>query len=212
MRVTSAITFVVVLGLAVPGWAGVERTLEQEYGTADIDTVSLDISVAEVEIRGVSGDQLSASVEITCSAWCGERCRRRAQDIELDSKVRGDKLILELEGYPKSSKGLSIDILIEMPRNLDLSADVGVGEVSVEGLEGDIDLDLGVGEIDVEGRLSSFGEVDLESGVGEVELRADGHRFEGSGFISQDLRWHEGSGSSEIRADCGVGEVTVRLR
>jgi hypothetical protein len=212
MRYVAAITCLALAGLAGPGFAGVERTLEQDYSTADVDEVYLDISVAEIEIRGVSGDRLRAQVEIECSAWRGERCRRQAEDIELNSRVRNDELILELEGYPKNSKGLSVDILIEMPRDLRLSVDMGVGELAVEDLESDIVVDLGVGELDIEGHRAHYREVDLESGVGEVELRVDGDRYQGSGFISQDLRWDDGPGRSRIRADCGVGEIQVRLR
>ena len=202
----------ILLLVASAGFAGVERTLEQRFETGGIDTVHLDVSVAEVMVRGVSGDRLLATVEVRCSAWSGDACRRRAEAIELESRVRGRDLILDLEGYPRSSKGLSVDILIHMPRHLALSADMGVGEVRVEGLDGDIDLDLGVGEVDIEARREEVGVVRLESGVGDVELRVDGNRLEGSGFISQDLRWEEGPGRAAIRADCGVGEITVRLR
>jgi hypothetical protein len=55
------------------------------------------------------------------------------------------------------------------------------------------------------------GDVELTVGVGDVRLRNRYDRWDGSGFISRALRWHEGEGEAKVEVDLGVGDVDVAL-
>ncbi len=54
--------------------------------------------------------------------------------------------------------------------------------------------------------------VDLDAGLGEVRMDYEGGRLEASGLFDNVLRWDEGSGSSRLRLETGIGEIDVRLR
>jgi hypothetical protein len=72
---------------------------------------------------------------------------------------------------------------MRVPRAMALAIEHGVGEVSIESVDGDIDLESGVGEVDIRGNSKSFRSAEIELGVGESELTVDGASVEGDSFL-----------------------------
>jgi hypothetical protein len=88
---------------------------------------------------------------------------------------------------------------------------MGVGELDIENLTGDVEAELGVGDLEIRGDSGDFRKVSAEVGVGDASLRTRSGRVQGRGFIGRELLWNEGHGPSAIRAHVGVGEASVML-
>jgi len=119
-----------------------------------------------------------------------------------------------VKDWPKFSGGRGLHVIakINVPRDLPLWTDLGVGELNVEGTEGDLTLDLGVGEVNVTLPKEAIRSVNLDTGIGEANLNADGRHYERAGLIARQLNWNEGKGNARVKVDCGVGEIGVSLR
>ena len=90
---------------------------------------------------------------------------------------------------------------------------MGVGELTIEGLEADVSADLGVGELTIRMNPAMVGSVSLDAGVGEAKLYGAGTAVKGrrSMLVGSEVFWDEGPGAARLRADVGVGEATVFL-
>lgn len=189
------------------------RTLKINLTSGDAESLRLDVPVGEVQVEGTDGNQVVVRVALNCNRPVKERCREMARKVELSSGNSGSTLQVELDGWPKNlnNSGLSAAVEIQMPRQLGLRAELGVGEFRSVGLISDLSLDIGVGEANIRAREADVRRVNLEVGVGEAILRTRDRDIEGSGFIGRDLAWSDGPGKANLKVDCGVGEVDVRL-
>jgi hypothetical protein len=197
---------------AFAGGSEVMRTLDLNLSAAGVETLSLEVPVGETHVEGTSGDQVTLVVEVRCERPVKTRCEEAARAIELSTGSRGNRLSVEVDGWPKSkSSGLTVNVDVKMPQGLKLDAEQGVGELETLGLVSDVRLELGVGEVRIRGREENVRRVDLEVGVGEAVLRLSDREIEGKGFIGRELDWRHGRGAAAVEVDCGVGEVDVRL-
>jgi hypothetical protein len=87
---------------------------------------------------------------------------------------------------------------------------MGVGNLSVVGLEQAVEIDLGVGDADVRLPEASVRSVNLKAGVGEATLHLKSGRIQGTGFVHQGLRW-TGSGTANVEISVGVGDADLTL-
>ena len=201
-----------VLLAALPAAADeVVRTIERQVSAAQASRISLDFPVGELVVEAGSGREVEVHIELECDGWRKARCLEAAKKIELVSGSGGN-LKLELKGWPKSGNhGLEGNFRLTVPHDLPLNAELGVGEMRISGLEADLSANLGVGDVTVEMPESAVAEVHVDTGVGDASLSAGGERIAGSGFVGKELDWTKGSGKAEIEIDCGVGEAKVRL-
>ena len=217
MKIPRLLAFcsLVASSLATTAFAGGHdrvRNLNANLLTGGVRTVEVEAPVGEFRIEPGPAGEVSAQVEVHCDRPVEPRCRRKAEDITLEGRDDGDRISIDVDGWPKGGNhGLSLKVLVTMPRDLDLDAEFGVGEVVVRGLEGGITLELGVGEVSVEMPAPAARRVDLEVGVGEAILYVGGRRIEGKGFLGKEVGWSHGEGRSAVNVDCGVGEIEVRL-
>lgn len=188
------------------------RTLERDLPAEGIDSVVFHGQVGEVQVVGTSGDTIEIEVELRCDRRDDRKCEQSAAKVDLEVRRSGERVKVEVEDWPRIGGRLSIRARLKVPRDRAVEIDMGVGEVSVEGIEADVEVDTGVGEVTVEGPESAFGSVNLDTGVGEVELELGGRTVEGSGFVGGHLSWRDGPGEAHIEIDSGVGEIRVTLR
>lgn len=188
------------------------RNLDLTLSTAGVAQLDLDVPIGETSVEGSEAGNVRVEVEVRCDRPVESRCAEAAKEVELVSARKGERLEVEVKGWPKSkNQGLSVAVRVVMPHDLDLDAEMGVGEFEARGLTADLDVDLGVGEVRIHGRERSVKRVALEVGVGEAMLRLGDRRIEGKGFIGRELDWAHGTGAAALKVDCGVGEVDVRL-
>lgn len=192
--------------------AKVMRNLDLTLSTAGVQSLDLDVPIGETNVEGSEARDVRVEVEVHCDRPVKSRCAEAAKEVELVSARKGERLEVEVKGWPKSkNQGLSVAVRVVMPHDLDLDAEMGVGTFESRGLTADLEVDLGVGEVRIHGRERSVRRVDLEVGVGEALLRLGDRRIEGKGFIGRELDWAHGTGAAALKVDCGVGEVDVRL-
>ena len=208
-----ALTLVATLLWALPASADeTVRHLEKQIPANSIQQVDLDIPVGEVRVDGWDQPQVHVDVKLECDNG-REACREAAQKVRVVYSKEDDRLRIEMKDWPKwNSKGLEAHVRIQVPRQLGLNADLGVGEMEIAGIEGNLDADVGVGELDITLPASAVASVSADAGVGEADLSANGRHYESSGLVAKTIHWTKGTGTSQVKADVGVGEINVKLQ
>lgn len=187
------------------------RTLEKTIPAQGAEAIDLDFPVGEVEVEGWDQSAVEAKVEIQCENR-SSRCVEAARKVEIVAETEDERLSLHLKNWPRSSRGMHVFVRVHVPRSLPLKAELGVGELSIQGIEADLDADLGVGEVNVTLPEGAVRSVNLDAGIGESNLQAGGRWYENAGLIVRELKWREGSGQSNVEVDLGVGEINVVLK
>jgi hypothetical protein len=189
------------------------RTIERAFSIDDDQEIVLDIPLGELLVTTGEPGKVVIEVVVKCSS-SSRRCRERAGEIYLDDSLRRRSLNLEIGGYSnKLTSRPSVEIHLTMPAGSGLEVDMGVGEIEIEGLDGDVEVDLGVGEVRLLTRQEQVGSLRLAVGVGSADIRPRPRRQSSSGFLffGNEIFWNEGEGTGSYVVDVGVGEVEVRL-
>lgn len=229
MKPLASVAAAIVLLGAAPAVAAT-RTISFEHTAAGVATVSLDTAVGDVDIVAADTDTISAEVELKPKKgifWSSRRSEEELQAVEIDARMKGDTLELRLT--PKSNDKYEADWSVRVPPSLAVTLDAGVGDVHVQGVKGalkldlgvgdvrvldasvDVEVDDGVGDITIDGAWASFGDIEASCGVGDATVRSPEGRLGGKGFIGHEVS-AKGPGSARIKAESGVGSVTVSLR
>jgi hypothetical protein len=188
------------------------RHFTKQIPTTGVHLVDLDFSVGQVNVDASDGSDVELDVELQCRE-SSSGCRETAQKIRLVFSTDNGRLHIETKDWPKiRNHGLEAKIRVRMPRGLPLTADLGVGQMEIAGLEKDVKANLGVGQLTINLPATAVASVRVDTGVGESSLYAGGRHYDSGGLITRTLHWTEGTGSAKISADCGVGEIDVRLR
>lgn len=204
---------------AAPAFADREVVVNEEtksFALEDARTLRLDVSVGELHVEVGEGNQIEAHLKLRCERD-QRRCRDRASRITLVPTRGGDDLRLKVAGYDREERrGIhrpEVDLRIVMPAALSLQVDMGVGELEIDGIEGDVTVDLGVGEAEIVMPEDAVRSVAIDVGVGEAEMRPRREQVHHSGFLflGNEIDWRDGTGRSRVVLDVGVGEATVRL-
>lgn len=187
------------------------ETLTQELEIGEASNLTVQFPVGNLALIATGGDKIQAQVAILCEQPTSSACRRVVEKAKIKLTRSGKGLVLKVEGWPKS-KGAEIELdgRMEIPRAMNVLAEVEVGDFSAQGFEGNLDVDVEVGEATVEAKASDVGKVLLDSGVGDVALKVDGTEVEGDGLVGQDLKW-TGKGKAMISIDVNVGDIVVTL-
>jgi len=190
----------------------VVRTFQKQIPTGDVGIVHIDIPVGELEIEAGDGQQVETKVELLCKNR-KPRCLEAARNVRFVYSTDDGRLHFQIKDWPRTNhRGLEVRARFTVPRTLPLKTELGVGELTVNGLEGDFQADLGVGEVNVTMPESAVGSVKLDTGIGEAGLRAGGRRYESEGLFVREIHWNQGKGKSHVEVDCGVGEINVTLK
>lgn len=204
---------VILLGALPAGADDVVRTLNQAFPVNAVNGIDLEFPVGEVIVEAWDEPQVKVEAKLECKSLRAQRCTEAAKALRLAATQKSQRLHVELQGWPKSGdRGLEANVRVKVPRDLPLSAELGVGALSISGVESDLKADLGVGEVRITMLQEAVGSVQLDTGVGEANLSAGDKRYQSSGFIAKELSWTRGSGTAKVEVDCGVGEIKVELR
>jgi hypothetical protein len=210
--ILTVLTMAALLRVSPAGADEIVRAFKQQIPVGSAAKVALDFPVGEVRVEAWDESKVDLDVKIECDRPTA-KCKEASQKLRLVYDNSGDRLRVEIKDWPRfaTPKGLQVNARVRVPRELALGVDLGVGELTVTGLQGDVSADLGVGEVSVTLPRASVGSVNLDTGVGEANLVVDGRRYESSGLVAKELRWNKGAGRSGVTVDCGVGEIDVRL-
>ena len=190
------------------------RDISRSFTLEERQTLRLDLSVGEVRIEGADIDKVEAELRIECRWGNDEDCSQLLEKVDLDSRTTSRRRIIEIVSDSSWRKTkLEIEADFRVPRGVTLEVDMGVGELTIEGVTADLSADLGVGELSIRIPAAGVHSVGLDAGVGEAKLLGAGTRVEGrrSMLVGSEIFWDDGKGEARVRADVGVGEVAVYL-
>jgi hypothetical protein len=212
MRRTWTLAALLTLGLAASVHAS-EAPIEQlSLAVPRERQVRIDFPVGELRVESSASSRVSFDLTAKCKHWGSDKCEERAERIEVDAEEEGGVLRIKVRNYPKvNSGGFSLRGVLRLPRDLALRVEMGVGELRIVDIEGDLDVDLGVGDADIRTPGRAVRSVDVATGVGDASVLADGARVRRRSFISSSASWDEGRGRSTVNLNVGVGDATVRV-
>lgn len=184
---------------------------QKTYPAASVRTLNLEFTVGALRVRGTDGDEVSVRLLVHCKRD-NDRCADFAEDVRLDTRTRGDRMDISVEGHAGfRGDDYWVEGLIEVPSRMRLDIEMPVGEVSVRGMESDVELRLKVGEVTVEMPEAAVANVDAGVTIGEATLDRRGGHQQVEGPFAGKLRWRDGRGTARVRVDLGVGELSMRL-
>lgn len=209
---TKRVLFVALaLAVAAPAHAVVLQAGTKSYPVTAKHRVKLEFPVGELQVVANDDTNVRLSLQVKCRGG-EERCEERASRLKLDSDDANGVLRLKVTGYPKfNSGGFTLQGTLQVPRALALDLEMGVGELTVSGIEGDLDVELGVGDASIHTPRQSVRAVSVEAGVGDAEIRNAGSRSSSRGFIGRSVSWDDGPGRSRVSLHVGVGDAKVRI-
>ena len=130
------------------------------------------------------------------------RHEHNVKDTRVDFEVRGNDANIEFHAPGSNTQ---VDVDLEIPQNTNLDVHEKVGDMTVEGVEGDKDLTLSVGDIRVNSEHPAYRLVSASTSIGDVN--SDGYG-ETKGWLGKTLKYH-GDGKYELRAHVSVGDITL---
>jgi len=228
----SWITLGIALVIAAPLSAGAPRILDGAAPAAGLESVRLDAGVGDIDITA-NDDAAGVSISVELKPRRGgffsslKKAQREVDEAELRMDVSKGILRLEIE-TSSDDRHFEEKWIIELPARLDFNLDLGVGDVDIRGLSGQLTVDIGVGDLDAEGvsgdlnidigvgeasvraAAADYGSVDGSGGVGDARLTVRGKKISSSGFVGKSAEW-TGDGAHVIEISVGVGDAEVTL-
>jgi len=200
--------------LAAAATGGTVRTIEHSQPAGELTGIIIIAGVGDVEIVGDNGKDIRARVEIKnkhVGLFGSKDSDREIESLEIEPSVSGGKLTLRVKPESHEDRNFVETWRVYVPAVFTAQIKLGAGDATVLDVTSEVKPELGVGDVKVEGLHASFGNVRASCGVGDATLRTPLARQEGEGFIAHNLS-ATGPGKSEIRAEGGGGDVTIRLR
>jgi hypothetical protein len=127
---------------------------------------------------------------------------RDLKDANVDFDVHGKDADLEFHAPGSNTQ---IDVELEVPPQTNLDVHDKVGDITIEGVEGDKEVELNVGDIRVRADQNGYRLVRASTNIGDVNGSAYG---EADGWLGKTLRYH-GDGKYELRAHVLVGDINL---
>ena len=199
------------------------RSLSGEAVVASGQRLRIETERVDYRIEASDADRVGTEVVVTCyegKASCTELLaevtlayRSSAKDVRLDVGVESSKK--KKKKAKQVSRQLAWETVVRVPRSTPVRIELKVGDITVRGLEGDLEIDLGVGTVDVEVRQILISSVELKSDMGSSELEGqdiDGEiKRKDAGDFGDTVEWTGGAGSAKVRVEVGVGSISTRL-
>ena len=160
-------------------------------------TVHVRLRVGDLHIK--RGDSDKIRLRYTVKSWR----ESHVKDAHVEIDVHGRDA--DIEFHAPSSGNTQFDVELEVPENTNLEVHEKVGDLRIEGIEGDKDLGLGVGDIRVALGHSAYHLVRASTSIGDVSGEGYG---ETSGWLGKTLKYR-GEGKYELQAHVGVGDITL---
>ena len=148
----------------------VVRRFDKQLPMESAERVVVDVPVGEVVVEGRDERQVHLEVRLECDED-DDGCADLAQRVKVTYSHDGGDLTVRLKEWPKSrNRGLEAHVHVKVPRDLPLSAELGVGELRITSMASDVDADLGVGELNITMPAAAVASVRADTGVVEASL------------------------------------------
>ena len=194
--------------LAATAGNGYEEQRDLSLDAGGIGTVDIEAGSGSLEVSGVSGaDEIAVTATIQVPDRDADKASKIIEsDLVLTLEKREDTAVLKAyfeDKFWRRGESPSIELLVQMPDNLNLAVDDGSGSISVSDISGAIEVEDGSGSITM---TNVGGEVQIDDGSGSI-LADD---------VGGDLSIDDGSGAIKVRGvtgsviiDDGSGSINV---
>ena len=199
--------------LSTAVWAGERREFSESFELDGMREVRVEFEVGELTIETAEIDTVEAEYRLRCKSR-SSRCERYLERAEILSEERGERLEIYFGGITKTQANrMQIEGSVKLPVDVELTVDMGIGELEVSGVERDVYVDMGIGEVRLWLPERAVRSVSLDSGIGESGLwgPSEGVDSSRSFLIGSELEWEEGTGEADVVVDLGIGEISVHL-
>jgi len=181
------------------------QTWVQDRPLASGGTVVLTMNVGDVKIVPSGSDGVRLEIHTTSNVD-----RQTVASWVRRFEVAADRATIEID-IPKKMHdcdNCSTDVVLYVPRQSDLKADLDVGDLTIRGIQGNKDVHTGVGDLRIAvASPSEYGHVETHTRIGDVHdfLNHDGGQ---SGFLGKTEDFTL-SGRYHLRASTGIGDVHI---
>jgi len=208
-----ALTLAALAALAAsPAHAVMLVTDPHTYDVTAKHRIRFEFPVGSLKVVSTDESRVRFDLKVRCCSGTDEHCEEMANRLILDSDDSGGVLHLTLRKYPQwNNHGMKLMGELSVPRGLAVDIEMGVGELDITGMEGDLDVDLGVGQADIRALRAKASHVSVDTGIGDAEIQGGGSDTHSRGFIGSHSVWTDGPGHGAVRLHVGVGDATVRL-
>jgi hypothetical protein len=197
---------------APPARAVLLTTDPHVYMVSPNHRIRLEFPIGQLKVVPTDEPHVRFDIRVRCDGRSEESCEELANRLILDSDDTGGTLHLKLHKFSNwHHHGMKVMGELLVPRALAVDIEMGVGELDIRGMEGDIDVELGVGEADIQASKTQANYVSVDSGIGDAEIRGGGGGTRVRSFIGSHAEWNDHDGRSTVHLHVGVGDATVRL-
>lgn len=197
---------------ALPGAAQTIPIADRSIDPRDARALRINFWAGELHVIATDVRDIHLRLTGRCEgAW--DDCRERAGQIEVVSQYTGDAVWLRLTGTHKfNPRGPKLILRIEVPRTLAVGIDMSAGDLTVHGVERDLNVDMSAGDINIDLPERRVRSVVMHVSVGDATLRHHGRVHGGEGWLGKRIDWDEGNGASRVRVKLTAGDANVLLR
>src|SRR5262245_41788916 len=110
---------------AAPAGAEERRTLHRDFEPGDHSDLRLDVPYGDLTVTAADVDRVQSEIIARCRhGW--DDCADRLERIDVESRSRGDELVLEVTGLHRmSNHGLELEVQATVPTKLGLAVRLG---------------------------------------------------------------------------------------
>jgi hypothetical protein len=178
------------------------------YSLDSINEISIAGGVGTMEIVHTDGKELRVTLELEGKRRYLVFNKRDVADIEIEEDVRGDRLSLRLN--EDDIEHVKVHWRVEMPSVARTGINLGVGEITGEFANTELELGVGVGAGNISLARSFAGRVEISAGVGSAMLQGANDTVSKRAMVSEETYGY-GDGEQRMELSVGVGEMKVHL-
>lgn len=188
-----------------------EKHVIQHYSFSldDIAEVYIDGGIGKMDIVHTDDDEIKIELELEGKRRFWIMNKRDFSEIELVQSQRGD--ILKIGLNDDDVEHVEIHWHIELPSVARTRIDLGVGQITGEFADTELELDIGVGAADITIASGSAGRIEISAGVGSAELNGANDVVSKRAVVSENTYGY-GGGQQRMDLNVGIGEIKVQLR
>lgn len=192
-----------------------EKHMSFQQDVASADVIRLHVPAGDVDIVGITGNNLMAEVTAVCKDGERQACQRLLQGLDWTKRLGRSAEFSLMPDSASSFNPVTIKVKIGVPQNKKLEVKVSAGEVSITDTSACLTADLNAGELNIALKENQLGSAALKAMVGDVKMtRVTGEQISGrrSVLVGAKLALDKGAGECHTQAKVLAGEVHLTLK
>lgn len=206
LLLVSVVTCATLFGASLSAYAANEITLSKDIELNGVNEIELDAHVGSVQLSKSQDNAVHIYVKVSESdEWSLFKSSPDDVELTIDNNGKRIKVSLNNDDYNE-------DWQIEIPSSVHINADLGVGEMIIEGISSNLSVDIGVGDVQINSTANNYAVVNVATGVGDAAINSNtGQQEEDRTFVSKQVNW-SGNGKYIMDVEVGVGDASIKLK